>query len=88
MNVFDVECIVVCEVFGYCVLYFLFVDYYVIDGDEWMYGCGVYGKLIDSGDWCEKIDLCVYCYMFEDIWFGLLFIVLCGCWVGVLMFVV
>ena len=59
------------------------VDHYATDGDEWMYGRGAHGKLTDSGDWREKIDLCTHRYMLEDTRLGLSFIVSCGRWAGV-----
>jgi opine dehydrogenase len=48
-----------------------------------MYGRGAHGKLTDSGDWREKIDLKAHRYMLEDTRLGLSFIVSAGRWVGV-----
>ena len=48
-----------------------------------MYGRGAHGKLTDSGDWREKIDLRSHRYMLEDTRLGLSFIVSCGRWAGV-----
>ncbi|KAG1344584.1 hypothetical protein G6F61_014825 [Rhizopus arrhizus] len=48
-----------------------------------MYGRGAHGKLTDSGDWRETIDLNTHRYMLEDTRLGLSFLVSAGRWAGV-----
>ena len=48
-----------------------------------MYGRGAHGKLTDSGDWREDIDLQKHRYMLEDTRLGLSFLVSVGRWAGV-----
>ena len=48
-----------------------------------MYGRGAHGKLTDSGDWREKIDLQNHRYMLEDTRLRLSFLVPVGRWAGV-----
>ena len=48
-----------------------------------MYGRGAHGKLTDSGDWREDIDLHTHRYMLEDTKLGLSFLVSVGRWAGV-----
>lgn len=48
-----------------------------------MYGRGAHGKLTDSGDWREDIDLQAHRYMLEDTRLGLSFLVSVGRWAGV-----
>jgi opine dehydrogenase len=48
-----------------------------------MYGRGAHGKLTDSGDWREKIDLQQHRYMLEDTRLGLSLLVSVGRWAGV-----
>lgn len=79
----DAERIAVREALGYRAPHFPLADHYATEGDEWMYGRGAHGKLTDSGDWREKIDLKTHRYMLEDTRLGLSFIVSCGRWAGV-----
>lgn len=48
-----------------------------------MYGRGAHGKLTDSGDWREDINLTTHRYMLEDTRLGLSFLVSVGRWAGV-----
>jgi len=82
-NALDAERIAVREALGYRAPHFPLADHYATDGDEWMYGRGAHGKLTDSGDWREKIDLRTHRYMLEDTRLGLSFIVSCGRWANV-----
>jgi opine dehydrogenase len=79
----DAERIAVREALGYGGPHFPLADHYAAEGDEWMYGRGAHGKLTDSGDWRESIDLCTHRYMLEDTRLGLSFIVSCGRYAGV-----
>jgi len=71
------------EALGYRAPHFPLADHYASEGDEWMYGRGAHGKLTDSGDWREKIDLKAHRYMLEDTRLGLSFLVSAGRWAGV-----
>ena len=82
-NALDAERIAVREALGYGAPHFPLADHYASDGDEWMYGRGAHGKLTDSGDWREKIDLKAHRYMLEDTRLGLSLIVSVGRWAGV-----
>ncbi|RZF25811.1 glycerol-3-phosphate dehydrogenase [Paraburkholderia sp. UYCP14C] len=82
-NALDAERIAVREALGYGAPHFPLADHYASDGDEWMYGRGAHGKLTDSGDWREKIDLKSHRYMLEDTRLGLSLIVSVGRWAGV-----
>ncbi|WP_321815499.1 MULTISPECIES: NAD/NADP-dependent octopine/nopaline dehydrogenase family protein [unclassified Paraburkholderia] len=82
-NALDAERMAVREALGYGAPHFPLADHYASEGDEWMYGRGAHGKLTDSGDWREKIDLQTHRYMLEDTRLGLSFIVSCGRYAGV-----
>jgi opine dehydrogenase len=82
-NALDGERIAVREALGYGAPHFPLADHYATDGDEWMYGRGAHGKLTDSGDWREDIDLQKHRYMLEDTRLGLSFLVSVGRWAGV-----
>jgi opine dehydrogenase len=82
-NALDAERIAIREVLGYGAPHFPLADHYATDGDEWMYGRGAHGKLTDSGDWREDIDLQKHRYMLEDTRLGLSFLVSVGRWAGV-----
>lgn len=82
-NALDAERVAVREALGYGAPHFPLADHYASEGDEWMYGRGAHGKLTDSGDWREKIDLKTHRYMLEDTRLGLSFIVSAGRWAGV-----
>jgi opine dehydrogenase len=71
------------EALGYGAPHYPLADHYSSEGDEWMYGRGAHGKLTDSGDWRENIDLKAHRYMLEDTRLGLSFIVSAGRWAGV-----
>ncbi|SAK74738.1 NAD-dependent glycerol-3-phosphate dehydrogenase-like protein [Caballeronia hypogeia] len=79
----DAERMAVREALGYGAPHFPLADHYASEGDEWMYGRGAHGKLTDSGDWREHIDLKAHRYMLEDTRLGLSFIVSCGRFAGV-----
>ncbi|MGV6393485.1 NAD/NADP octopine/nopaline dehydrogenase family protein [Pseudomonas caspiana] len=79
----DAERIATREALGYQAPHFPLADHYATSGDEWMYGRGAHGKLTDSGDWREDIDLLSHRYMLEDTRLGLSFLVSVGRWAGV-----
>ncbi|KAG0771270.1 hypothetical protein G6F22_016624 [Rhizopus arrhizus] len=79
----DAERIAVRVALGYAAPHFPLADHYAREGDEWMYGRGAHGKLTDSGDWRETIDLNTHRYMLEDTRLGLSFLVSAGRWAGV-----
>lgn len=80
----DAERMAVREALGYGAPHFPLADHYnTTEGDEWMYGRGAHGKLTDSGDWREDIDLQRHRYMLEDTRLGLSFLVSVGRWAGV-----
>lgn len=82
----DAERMALREALGYPAPHFPLADHYnTIEGDEWMYGRGAHGKLTDSGDWREDIDLQRHRYMLEDTRLGLSFLVSVGRWAGVPM---
>ena len=83
-NALDAERMRVREALGYPAPHFPLADHYNTDqGDEWMYGRGAHGKLTDSGDWRENIDLQQHRYMLEDTRLGLSLLVSVGRWAGV-----
>lgn len=84
-NLLDRERMNVREALGYSKQHFPLADHYNKEGEgeEWMYGRGAHGKLTDSGDWREKIDLHAHRYMMEDTRLGLSFIISVGRWAGV-----
>ena len=84
-NQLDAERMRVREALGYPAPHFPLVDHYNKEGegDEWMYGRGAHGKLTDSGDWREDINLQEHRYMLEDTRLGLSLIVSVGRWAGV-----
>lgn len=79
----DAERVAIRVALGYAAPHFPLADHYAIEGDEWMYGRGAHGKLTDSGDWRETIDLHTHRYMLEDTRLGLSFLVSVGRWAGV-----
>lgn len=79
----DAERIAIREALGYAAPHFPLADHYASEGDEWMYGRGAHGKLTDSGDWRETINLHTHRYMLEDTRLGLSFLVSAGRWAGV-----
>ncbi len=76
----DAERIAVREALGYRPPHFPLSDHYL--NDRWMYG-NAHDKLVDSGDWRERIDLATHRYVREDIAFGLAFLVSVADWAGV-----
>lgn len=76
----DAERIAVRESLGYAAPHFPLADHY--HTDRWMYG-NAHDKLVDSGDWCEHIDLATHRYMREDVACGLAFLVSVADWAGV-----
>ncbi len=78
----DNERIAVREALGYQPSHFPLANHYASEGEEWMYGRGAHGKLTDSGDWRENIELHSHRYMMEDTRLGLSLIVSVGRWVG------
>lgn len=78
----DNERIAVRKKLGYKSSHFPLANHYAAEGEEWMYGRGAHGKLTDSGDWRENIDLHSHRYMLEDTRVGLSFIVSVGRWAG------
>ena len=76
----DAERIAVRVALGYVGYHFPLRDHY--ESDRWMYG-NAHDKLVDSGDWREKIDLTQHRYMREDVEYGLAFLVSVARWAGV-----
>ncbi len=76
----DMERIAVRESLGYRPYHFPLRDHYTTG--NWMYG-DAHDRLVDSGDWREKIDFATHRYMREDIAYGLSFLVSVGRWAGV-----
>jgi opine dehydrogenase len=71
----DDERIAVREGFGYGSPHFPLAHHYASEGEQWMYGRGSHDRLIDSGDWRERIVLSEHRYMREDLRLGLSFLV-------------
>ncbi|WP_028696475.1 NAD/NADP-dependent octopine/nopaline dehydrogenase family protein [Pseudomonas cremoricolorata] len=78
----DAERMALREALGYGAPHFPLADHYSEQGEPWMYGHGAHGKLTDSGDWREKIDLHNHRYMLEDTRLGLSLLVSLGRWIG------
>lgn len=74
-NQLDQERVAIREALGYVAPHFPLSDHY--DNDQWMYG-DAHKKLVDSGDWREKIDLHEHRYMTEDTQLGLAFLASAG----------
>lgn len=79
-DVLDNERIAIREALGYKPSHFPLSDHY--NNDQWMYG-DAHKRLVDSGDWRERIDLTAHRYMTEDIHYGLAFLVSVADWAGV-----
>jgi opine dehydrogenase len=77
----DAERVAVREVLGYRAPHFPLADHYTTS--NWMYGNLAHDKLVDSGDWHEKLDLSKHRYMAEDIGMGLAFLASVARFVGV-----
>jgi len=80
-DLLDAERIAVREALGYGAPHFPLRDHY--HSSNWMYGNLAHDKLVDSGDWKEKLDLTHHRYMTEDIGYGLSFLVSVCDWAGV-----
>lgn len=79
----DAERIAVRKSLGYPGPHFPLSDHY--NTSNWMYGNLAHDKLVDSGDWHEKLNLDTHRYMSEDIAVGLAFLVSVGKWLGLEM---
>ena len=79
----DNERIKIRQTLGYHTHHFPLADHYNPEGEEWMYGNVAHEKLIDSGDWREKLILTEHRYMREDIEIGLAFMVSVAKWANV-----
>lgn len=79
----DHERIAVREALGYPSPHFPLSDHYDNDGDEWMYGNLAHDKLVDSGDWRERLVLLEHRYMREDVQIGLALLVSIADWARV-----
>lgn len=79
----DKERIAVRESLGYSAPHFPLSDHYDSDGDEWMYGNLAHDKLVDSGDWRERLILQEHRYMREDVQIGLALLVSIAAWAKV-----
>lgn len=77
----DGERMTVRDRLGYGAPHFPLDDHY--NTSNWMYGNLAHDKLVDSGDWHEKLNLTTHRYMSEDIAVGLAFLVSVGEWLGV-----
>ncbi|HEX6000861.1 MAG TPA: NAD/NADP octopine/nopaline dehydrogenase family protein [Hyphomicrobiaceae bacterium] len=76
----DAERIAVREALGYKPYHFPLRDHYTTD--KWMYG-DAHNRLVESGDWREKIELTRHRYMLEDVAYGLAFLVSVAEWAKV-----
>lgn len=77
----DAERIAVREALGYAAPHFPLADHYT--SDRWMYGNLAHDRLVESGDWRERIDVLHHRYMTEDVVYGLAFLVSVADWAGV-----
>jgi opine dehydrogenase len=77
----DAERVAIREALGYGAPHFPLNDHYTTS--NWMYGNLAHDKLVDSGDWHEKLNLTDHRYMTEDIALGLAFLVSVGRWAEV-----
>ncbi|MGJ8546595.1 MAG: NAD/NADP octopine/nopaline dehydrogenase family protein [Sulfitobacter sp.] len=77
----DAERMAIREALGYGAPHFPLNDHYTTS--NWMYGNLAHDKLVDSGDWHEKLNLTEHRYMTEDTAMGLAFLVSVGKWAGV-----
>lgn len=69
------------EALGYTTPHFPLADHY--NTSNWMYGKLAHDKLVDSGDWHEKLDLKTHRYLREDVGMGLALIVSLADWASV-----
>lgn len=82
-NVLDGERIDTRIALGYRAPHFPLADHYSVGGEAWMYGDASHEKLVDSGDWRERLVLTEHRYMREDVALGLAFLVSVADWAGV-----
>src|SRR3990172_1361816 len=75
----DAERIALREALGFAAPHFPLADHYA--GDRWMYG-DAHRRLVDSGDWRERIELRTHRYMTEDTVLGLAFLGSVAKWAG------
>ncbi|OGA63613.1 MAG: glycerol-3-phosphate dehydrogenase [Betaproteobacteria bacterium RIFCSPLOWO2_12_FULL_67_28] len=75
----DAERIALREALGFAAPHFPLADHYA--GDRWMYG-DAHRRLVDSGDWRERIELRTHRYMTEDTVLGLAFLASVAKWAG------
>ena len=80
-TVLDHERIALREALGYGPPHFPLADHY--ESDRWMYGDLAHDKLVESGDWRERLDLRAHRYMREDVAYGLAFLVSLARWAEV-----
>jgi opine dehydrogenase len=73
----DAERIALREALGFGPPHYPLSDHYT--SDRWMYG-DAHKKLVDSGDWREKVDLHRHRYMTEDVVFGVAFLASVARW--------
>ncbi|MCC6609711.1 MAG: NAD/NADP octopine/nopaline dehydrogenase family protein [Burkholderiales bacterium] len=78
----DAERIAVRAALGYGAPHFPLRDHYDAAGDEWMYGNLAHERLVQSGDWRERLVLTEHRYMREDVACGLAFLVSVAEWAG------
>lgn len=79
----DNERIAIRQSLGYQSPHFPLSDHYDSAGEEWMYGNLAHDKLVDSGDWRERLILQEHRYMREDVQIGLALLVSIADWAGV-----
>ena len=79
----DNERIAIRESLGYQSPHFPLSDHYDNAADEWMYGNLAHDKLVDSGDWRERLILQEHRYMREDVQIGLALLVSIADWADV-----
>ena len=77
----DAERIALRERLGYAAPHFPLADHYMTS--TWMYGNVAHEKLVNSGDWHEKLNLTEHRYMSEDIGHGLALLVSLARWAKV-----
>ena len=78
-NQLDRERIALREALGYEAPHYPLSDHY--ENDRWMYG-DAHKRLVDSGDWRERIDLHTHRYVTEDTALGLAFLASVARWAG------
>jgi opine dehydrogenase len=79
----DAERIAIRTALGYGPPHFPLIDYYRTDGEEWMYGRDAKTRLVESGNWRERIDIRTHRYVREDIALGLAFLISAARYAGV-----